>query len=62
MVAIANCLMEIMYLKTPIISVLLGDGGSGGALALCISDVLIALEHATLSVISTNLGKEFICG
>lgn len=51
-VAIANCLMEGMYLKTPIISILLGDGGSGGALALCISDVLIALEHATLSVIS----------
>ena len=49
---IANCLMESMYLQTPIISILLGDGGSGGALALCIADVVFALEYATLSVIS----------
>ena len=35
-----------------IISVLLGDGGSGGALALCIADTVVALEHATLSVIA----------
>lgn len=50
--AIANCLMESMYLHTPIISILLGDGGSGGALALCIADVVFALEYATLSVIT----------
>jgi acetyl-CoA carboxylase carboxyl transferase subunit alpha len=50
--AIANCLMESMYLKTPVITILLGDGGSGGALALCIADRVIALEHAALSVIS----------
>lgn len=50
--AIANCLMENMHLKTPIISFLIGDGGSGGALAICVADVLVALEYATLSVIS----------
>jgi len=50
--AIANCLMENMHLKTPIISVLIGDGGSGGALAVCIADIVIALEYAMLSVIS----------
>lgn len=50
--AIVNCLMENMYLRTPIISVLLGHGGSGGALALCIADSIVALENATLSVIS----------
>jgi len=50
--AIANCLMECMYLKTPIISILIGDGGSGGALALCVADVIIALEYATLSIIT----------
>jgi len=50
--AIANCIMENMYLQTPIISILLGDGGSGGALALCVADVFIALEYATLSVIA----------
>lgn len=50
--AIANCLMEAMDLKTQIISFLLGDGGSGGALALCVADSVIALEYATLSVIA----------
>ena len=50
--AIAKCLTENMFLETPIISILLGDGGSGGALALCIADIIIALEHATLSVIA----------
>lgn len=50
--AIANCLMESMYLQTPIISILLGDGGSGGALALCIADIVFALEYATLSIIA----------
>ena len=50
--AIANCLSESMNLKTPIISILVGDGGSGGALALCMADSVIALEYATLSVIA----------
>jgi acetyl-CoA carboxylase carboxyl transferase subunit alpha len=50
--AIADCLMESMHLQTPIISILLGDGGSGGALALCIADLIVALEYATLSVIA----------
>lgn len=51
-VAIANNLMEMMCLKTPIITVLIGHGGSGGALALCVADKIISLEYATLSVIS----------
>ena len=50
--AIANCIAESMFLQTPIISILIGDGGSGGALALCTADVVIALEYATLSVIA----------
>ncbi len=41
-----------MNLRTPIVSVLIGEGGSGGALALCIADEVAALENATLSVIS----------
>lgn len=41
-----------MQLKTPIISILIGNGGSGGALALCISDEILALEYSVLSVIS----------
>ncbi len=50
--AIADCLQQAMNLRTPIISVLIGEGGSGGALALCVADEVAALENATLSVIS----------
>ena len=50
--AIADCLQQAMNLRTPIVSVLIGEGGSGGALALCIADEVAALENATLSVIS----------
>ncbi|MCL2638255.1 MAG: acetyl-CoA carboxylase carboxyltransferase subunit alpha [Oscillospiraceae bacterium] len=50
--AIARNLMEFMTLKTPIISVILGEGGSGGALALAVCDELAILENALYSVIS----------
>ena len=50
--AIAVNLMEMSRLKVPIISVVIGEGGSGGALALSIADRLFMLEHATYSVIS----------
>ena len=44
--------MEFMTLKTPIISIVLGEGGSGGALALAVCDELAMLENALYSVIS----------
>ena len=50
--AIARNQMEMMRLKTPIISVVLGEGGSGGALALAVCDELAMLQNATYSVIS----------
>ena len=50
--AIARCLMEFMELRTPVISVVLGEGGSGGALALGVCDELAMLENAVYSVIS----------
>jgi len=50
--AIAVNLMEMSRLKVPIISVVIGEGGSGGALALSVADRLFMLEHATFSVIS----------
>lgn len=50
--AIAENLMEMMALKTPIISVVSGEGGSGGALALSVADSIIMLENAVYSVIS----------
>lgn len=50
--AIARNLMEFMRLKTPIVSVVLGEGGSGGALALGVCDELAVLENSIYSVIS----------
>lgn len=50
--AIARNLMELMTLKTPIISIVLGEGGSGGALALGVCDELAMLENAVYSVVS----------
>ena len=50
--AIAKDIMEFMTLKTPIISIILGEGGSGGALALGVCDELAMLENAIYSVIS----------
>ncbi len=50
--AIARNLYEFMTLKTPIITIVLGEGGSGGALALAVCDELAMLENALYSVIS----------
>lgn len=50
--AIAENLYEMMGLKTPIISVIVGEGGSGGALALGVCDTAIMLENSVYSVIS----------
>lgn len=50
--AIATNLMEMARLKTPIISFVIGEGGSGGALALSVADRLYMLEHSVYSVIS----------
>ncbi len=50
--AIARNLFEFSRLKTPVISIVLGEGGSGGALALGVCDTLGMLENAVYSVIS----------
>ena len=50
--AIAENLSIMSNLKTPIISVIIGEGGSGGALAIGIADKLCMLEHSIYSVIS----------
>jgi len=50
--AIAVNLMEMSRLKVPIITIVIGEGGSGGALALSVADRLFMLEHACYSVIS----------
>ena len=50
--AIARNLYVMAELKTPIICTVIGEGGSGGALAIGIGDALIMLQYATYSVIS----------
>ena len=50
--AIAFSLYLMAGLKTPIISVVIGEGGSGGALAIGVSDRLLMLQYAVYSVIS----------
>lgn len=50
--AIAEDLQAMATLRTPIISVVIGEGGSGGALALGVGDRLLMMENSTYSVIS----------
>lgn len=50
--AIARNLYEMAHLKTPIISIVIGEGGSGGALAIGVCDRLLMLQYSTYSVIS----------
>jgi acetyl-CoA carboxylase carboxyl transferase subunit alpha len=50
--AIARNLYAMARLNTPIISVVIGEGGSGGALAIGVCDRLLMLQYATYSVIS----------
>ena len=50
--AIAMNLLEFSKLKTPVIAIVLSEGGSGGALALTVSDYIFMFEHAVYSVLS----------
>lgn len=50
--AIATNLAQMMMLKTPIISVVISEGGSGGALALGVADKVYMLENAIYSILS----------
>lgn len=50
--AIARNLFELSTLKTPILSILCGEGGSGGALALAVADKIMMLENAIYSILS----------
>jgi acetyl-CoA carboxylase carboxyl transferase subunit alpha len=50
--AIARNLSAFSQLKTPIICIIIGEGGSGGALGLCVGDKIYMLENAIYSVIS----------
>ncbi|MGH9340583.1 MAG: acetyl-CoA carboxylase carboxyltransferase subunit alpha [Acidobacteriota bacterium] len=50
--AIASCLRQMAQVQVPIVSTVLGEGGSGGALAIGVADRVLMLEHSIYSVIS----------
>ncbi|MFC2163704.1 acetyl-CoA carboxylase carboxyltransferase subunit alpha [Acidobacteriota bacterium] len=50
--AIASNLKEIAKLKVPVVNLVIGEGGSGGALAIGVGDAILMLEHSFYSVIS----------
>jgi acetyl-CoA carboxylase carboxyl transferase subunit alpha len=50
--AIGHNLYEMSHLKVPIIATIIGEGGSGGALAIALADHVLMLQYATYSVIS----------
>ncbi|MGW3119891.1 acetyl-CoA carboxylase carboxyltransferase subunit alpha [Streptomyces sp. NPDC001107] len=50
--AIAECILELSRLRVPVVSVVTGEGGSGGALALGVANSVLILENAYYSVIS----------
>lgn len=58
--AIAENIYEMMTLKTPVVSIIIGEGGSGGALALAVADQVWMLENSIYSVISPEGGASII--
>ncbi|WP_151735480.1 acetyl-CoA carboxylase carboxyltransferase subunit alpha [Paenibacillus tengchongensis] len=52
--AIARSLFEMSRLKVPVVCVVIGEGGSGGALAVAVGNRVLMLEHAIYSAISPN--------
>ena len=50
--SIASSILAFLKVKTPTISIIIGEGGSGGAIGISTSDRVLMLEHSTYSVIS----------
>ncbi len=50
--SIASSILSFLKVKTPTVSIIIGEGGSGGAIGIATSDKVLMLEHSTYSVIS----------
>jgi len=50
--AIARCIETCLHIRVPLISLIIGEGGSGGAIALAVGNVVLMMEHSIYSVIS----------
>ncbi|MDR1561351.1 MAG: acetyl-CoA carboxylase carboxyltransferase subunit alpha [Holosporaceae bacterium] len=50
--SIAKCIERSLQFKNPIVATVIGEGGSGGAIALAVANVILMLEHSIYSVIS----------
>ncbi|MFF9096490.1 acetyl-CoA carboxylase carboxyltransferase subunit alpha [Streptomyces sp. NPDC014776] len=61
-VAIAECILELSRLRVPVVSVVTGEGGSGGALALGVADRVLILQNAYYSVISPEGASTILYG
>ncbi|MFD7668954.1 acetyl-CoA carboxylase carboxyltransferase subunit alpha [Streptomyces sp. NPDC059788] len=60
--AIAECLAGMSRLSVPVVSVVIGEGGSGGALALAVANHVLMLRHAVYSVISPESCSTILYG
>ncbi len=59
-VVIAECIRYMSFLEVPIICIITGEGGSGGALAIGVGDRLLMLENAWYSVISPEMCAQIL--
>lgn len=57
---IAECIRQMSFLRVPIVCVITGEGGSGGALAIGVGDRILMLEHAWYSVISPEMCAQIL--
>lgn len=59
--AIANNLYEMSAIKTPVLSIVIGEGGSGGALALAVANEVWMLENSMYSILSPEGFASIFC-
>ena len=58
--AIAECIQTLTELRVPIVATVIGEGGSGGALALGVADEVLMLENAIYAVASPDAGASIL--